>query len=162
MGLLGRLSGTSAKKKEAKELEKKLAQRRNAALAEMSPENIQALISLFNSKYMGLLAPTLMKTQQGLAANAKGMGRGGVFEQLKAGLPGQFANFAMEKAIPSAMNVAQSRAGIHQDMPVVSIPKGGALEDIADWAVSMVSSYYSGGTNNRGTATSAAPPTRVI
>lgn len=162
MGLLGRLAGTDKKKKEAKALEKKMNMRRDAALGEMSPENIQALVQLFQQKYMGLLAPTLMNTQQSLGANAKSMGRGGVFQQLKAGLPGQFANMAMSQAIPSAMNVAQTRAGIHQDTPVVSVPKGSAIEDIADWAVSMVSSYYSGGANNRGTANSQPTPQSVF
>lgn len=148
MGLLGKLTGADAAKKQAKSARKQAAQREGAALGELTPQAMQQLMQMFFSQYMAQLAPQLMASQQRLGAGAAGMNLGGagLTRSLKAGLPGMYAQGALQQAIEPTMRTAENRAGIRMEKPIITNPARTGLTDLVDIALR----YYSGGLASTG------------
>lgn len=112
------LSGLGGRK-ESQSFNKAAKKREALALGELSPEAMQALMNMFFTKYYAQLAPMLQGAQQGLGASGGryGLTGSGVLQQLRAGLPGQFAGKALQQSVPSALGTAQQRANIRQGTP---------------------------------------------
>jgi hypothetical protein len=148
MGLLGKLTGSDAAKKQAKDARKQAALREGAALGELTPEAIQKLMQVFFSKYMQMLAPQMMSAQQKVGANLSGagLGRSGFGKQLKAGIPGQFSQMALGQSIGPAMSTAENRAGIRMDKPIITNPARNGITDLVD----LVAQYYTAGGMSTG------------
>lgn len=148
MGLLGKLTGADAAKKQAKQARKLGSEREAAALGQLDPKAMQALMQMFFSQYMAQLAPSMMNAQQGLATKAgrSGMMGSGLYGQLQAGIPGQFANMALGRAIEPTINIAQQRANTIMGRPIVANPARTGLTDVVD----LVAQYYSGGQMSTG------------
>ena len=148
MGLLGKLTGADAAKKSAKQARKLAGEREAGALGELTPEAMQAMMSMFMQRYMAQLAPSMMSAKQGLAARAgrSGMIGSGLYSQLQAGIPGQFAQGALGKAAESSMGVASQRAGIRMQKPIIANPARTGLTDLVDLAMQ----YYTFGQGGTG------------
>lgn len=141
MGLLGKLTGADAAKKQAKNARKQAAQREGAALGELTPQAMQQMLNMFFSQYMAQLAPSLMNSQQKLGAGAAGAGLSGagLTRSLKAGLPGVYAQGALQQAIEPTMRTAENRAGIRMEKPIITNPARNGLTDLVDMALQYFS-----------------------
>lgn len=122
LGLVGAvgtgLSGLGGRK-ESRSFNKAARKREALALGELTPEAMQSLINLLFTKYYGQMMPLMQASQQriGSQAGRYGLTGAGVTQQLRAGLPGQFAGAALGQAVPGALGIAGQRAGIRQGTP---------------------------------------------
>lgn len=148
MSVLGALTGANAAKKSAKQGRKLADQREAGALGELTPEAMQGIMNMLMQRYMAMLAPNMMSAQQGLAAKAgrSGMMGSGLYSQLQAGIPGQFANAALGKATEGGLGIASQRANIRMQKPIITNPARTGLTDLVD----LVAQYYSGGQMSTG------------
>ena|SRR3990167_8038128 len=91
-----------------------------AALAQLTPEQIRMLMQQFYTQNYAMLNPAMQSAQRGVAAGAgrTGLTGAGVVQQLRAGIPGQFANMALGQASNQALGVAGSRASLYGGAPV--------------------------------------------
>lgn len=162
LGLVGAvgtgLSGLGGRK-ESRSFNKAAQKREGLALGELTPEAMQSLIRALFTHYYSQLMPQLMSAQQGLSANAarSGLTGAGALQQLRAGLPGQFAGKALGQAVPSALNIAGQRANIRQGTPFQVGKSGmGIIGDMLQSFASMGmgAGFPSGGGNQ----TAAAAP----
>lgn len=114
LGAVGDIFSGIGARQESKEFSKQDTARRAGALAELTPEAMQKLISMFFSKYYAQIAPQMQGAMSNLDTRFSrgGLLHSGVGEQLRAGIPGQFANAALGQSISSAFPIAQQRAGI--------------------------------------------------
>jgi hypothetical protein len=140
MGL--NLTGWSSAKrsnKERRRTEQAIDDREKMSLGELTPEAMQAMMQMFYSKYMALLAPQMMGAQQRLGATAArgGMTGSGLMAQLKAGIPGQFANMALGQAIEPSLRVASERAGIRKAKPIQFRPTRSHFGDLMGVGATM-------------------------
>jgi len=105
------------------------------------------MMNMFMQKYMAILAPNMMSAQQGLAAKAgrSGMMGSGLYSQLQAGIPGQFANMALGKATQSGMDVASQRAGAIMGRPIIQDPGRSGISDLYGDAMDIFKAYLGGG-----------------
>lgn len=112
------LSGLGGRK-ESQSYNKAAKKREGLALGELTPEAMQSLIRALFTHYYSQLMPQMMGAQQGLGAAAarSGLTGAGAVQQLRAGIPGQFAGKALGQAVPSALGIAGQRAGIRAGTP---------------------------------------------
>jgi len=146
MGLLGKITGAEAANKAAGKARKDSKLREQAALGELTPQAMQAMMNMFMQKYMAMLAPNMMSAQQGLAAKAgrSGMMGSGLYSQLQAGIPGQFANAALSKATESGMGVASQRANTIMGRDIVQDPGRSGLGDSYNSFHQLFNSFLGG------------------
>ena len=121
MGLLGKITGSESAKKSAKRQRKDAALREGAALNELTPQAMQALMQQFFSKYMALLSPNMMAGQQGAGASAarSGLTGAGMNRSIAAGIPGLTAQKALGMSIDPAMSVASQRSNTIMGRPII-------------------------------------------
>lgn len=139
-GIVDQFTGVSQEKKARRESERA----RGRGLGELSPEQIQRLINMLQGNFMSGMAPQMMNAQQGLAAGAgsSGLKGTGLYESLRAGIPGQFALGALGQSIPSALEIALGRAGIAKgESPT---PRS-SLQGMFDTGSNAARMYSSGG-----------------
>ena len=150
MGLLGKLTGADAANKKAKGVAQKVEAQKQAALGELTPEAFQEMLSFFMPLLRAQSAQGMQfAMQQAAAAGARSgaLGSSGVFGQLQAGIPGQFALKNLSQGLGLTSNVQSQRAGIISGSPVVSNSAGrGGLTDLADLALQ----FYTGGQVSTG------------
>ena len=148
MGLLGKLTGAEKAKKQAKDARKYAGQREQAALGQLTPEAMQAMMQQFFQKYMALLSPGMMAGQQGLGASAarSGLTGAGMNRSMAAGIPGLTSQKALGMSIDPAMRTASQRADVIMGRPIVTDPARNGLTDLVD----LAAQYYSGGTMSTG------------
>ena len=123
LGLVGSVLGFGGKRA-AKQSNRAEEARIRAALGELTPEAIQGILSKLFTQYYGQMNPVMQMALSRIGTNAGryGMTGAGVTQQLKAGVPGQFANLAMGQAIPSALGIAGQRAGIQASKRYKPVP----------------------------------------
>jgi hypothetical protein len=141
LGAIGAgLSGLGGRK-ESRSYNKAAKKRTAAALGELTPEAMQAMISKLFTMYYGQMNPAMQAAMGGISNNLARSGGShlGVAQQLRAGVPGQFANAAMGQAIPGAMNVASQRAGIQANTPFSVGPSGYGI--MGDMIKQFLNSY---------------------
>lgn len=88
------------------------------ALGELSPQNIQALLKQFYSGDYNQVMPQMQTAMAGMGAQAArhGLTGTGAYQQLAAGMPGQFSQMALGMAGNQALETARSRANVRMGM----------------------------------------------
>lgn len=156
IGAVGDIFSGIGQRQDAKEFSKQDTARRAAALGELTPEAMQKLISMFFSKYYAQLAPQMGGAMSNLDArfSRAGLLHSGVGEQLRAGIPGQFANNALTNAIGSSIPIASQRANIQAGRQIAIGPSwwdtaGKVFTDVGN-SMTPGGSFGSGGKSGGG------------
>jgi len=139
-GAAGQIFGGIGQRQEASGRNKQEQTTINRALGELTPQAISALMSKFFPQYFNQIAPQMQTAMGGMAAQAArhGLTGTGAYQQLSAGLPGQFSNYALQEAIKSALGVSSERSRVQRSRKTA--------EPASPWTIggNAITSYYGG------------------
>jgi len=115
---------------------------RTASLGELTPENFKKFMEMFMKMGTAQMNP-LMQNAMGKVGSMMGKSGGsqtGVAQQLKAGIPGQFAQGVYKNAMGATQDLISKRSGVYSNIPMAP-PAPSATKGLFDLGLQ----YFTGG-----------------